>query len=90
MENPNRLVVSVQANAPGYVVVSDVWYPGWRVTVNEQETEILRANYLFRAVAVPAGESQVIFSYEPISFSLGAVISLLTLIVVLLLMYRQR
>jgi uncharacterized membrane protein YfhO len=44
--------------------------------VNGEETAVLRANYLFRAVKVPAGESEVEFRYRPASFQAGAAISL--------------
>jgi uncharacterized membrane protein YfhO len=69
--------VRVQADADGYLVVADVWYPGWTATVDGQTTSVLRANYLFRAVSIPAGEHEVTFVYRPLSFYLGATISLL-------------
>ena len=76
-ESPNRLSVRVQADADGYLVVADVWYPGWTATVDGQTTSVLRANYLFRAVSILAGEHEVTFVYRPLSFYLGATISLL-------------
>jgi hypothetical protein len=62
---PDRLVIHVSASGSGWVVLSDVWYPGWQAMVDGRSAPIARANYLFRAVPVPAGEHEVIFEYRP-------------------------
>jgi hypothetical protein len=61
-----RIVVTVESEAAGYLLLSDAWYPGWRATVNGSETSVLRANVMFRAVAIPAGRSEVVFEYRPV------------------------
>jgi hypothetical protein len=61
----NDMTIQVQANEAGYIVISDVWYPHWQATVNGQATTVYRANVLFRAVAVPAGTSEVVLTFEP-------------------------
>ena len=71
----------VRATGPMLAVLSDRWYPGWKVTVNGEEARLLRANGVFRAVAVPAGESSLEFRFEPGSVRLGAVFSALGLLV---------
>ncbi|HEX9616379.1 MAG TPA: YfhO family protein, partial [Anaerolineales bacterium] len=76
-ENPNRLSVSMQASAPGYLVLADVWYPGWQARVDGEPTPVLRANFLFRAVSVPQGEHYVELVYRPAWFYLGALVSAL-------------
>jgi hypothetical protein len=58
-------VVRVRAIGPGYLVLTDAYYPGWRARVNGAATEILRADVMFRAVALPAGEHVVEFRYAP-------------------------
>jgi hypothetical protein len=78
--SPNRVEISVHASSDGWLVLSNVWYPGWQATIDGIGVPIERANYLFQAVAVPAGEHMVQFSYRPRSFYLGAVISLLAVI----------
>ncbi len=60
-----RVTLRVNAPAPAYLVLADAWYPGWAAVVNGEATPIYRANIMFRAVAVPAGESQVAFQFEP-------------------------
>jgi hypothetical protein len=77
-ENPNQVTVQVDAIASGWLVLSDVWYPGWKATIDEIEAPVLRANYLFRAVPVDIGQHEIIFNYRPTSFYLGAVLSLIS------------
>jgi uncharacterized membrane protein YfhO len=48
----------------GILVVSEVFYPDWRVTVNGQPAEIMRANHVIRAIALPAGKHEVVFTYD--------------------------
>jgi hypothetical protein len=56
---------------PGFLVLADAWYPGWRVEVNGESETIYPTNVALRGVPVPAGTSSVRFSYEPGSFRLG-------------------
>jgi hypothetical protein len=60
--------VSVDVDTPsgGVLVLNDVWTPWWFATVDGAETEILRANVIFRAVAVPPGKHAVRFTFEPL------------------------
>jgi len=73
--------VTVQASlhAPGYLVLSDSWYPGWKATVDGQPADIERANLAFRAVYLPSGTHTVQFRYTPISYFIGLGISVATL-----------
>jgi hypothetical protein len=72
---PNRVVVEVESEAPGYLVLADIWFPGWAATVNGLPATIYRANYVFRALAVPAGRSEVVFTFDPASYQWGRRIS---------------
>ncbi len=74
-----RIVLRVQAITPGLLVLADTFYPGWEATVDGQPAPILRANLLFRAVALTPGAHEVIFTYRPRVWRLGALISLVTL-----------
>jgi hypothetical protein len=76
-ETPGRVVVVTQTPAPGWLLLSDVWYPGWRATVDGRAAEVLRADYLFRAIRLEAGAHQIVFAYRPLSFWLGACLSLI-------------
>lgn len=74
----NRVHIDARLSSPGILVLTDAFYPGWKVRVDGKEQTILRANYLFRGVELPAGNHQVEFSYEPESFKIGSIISLFT------------
>ncbi len=88
--NPNRLDIDVSLEAPAWLVISDVWYPGWRARVDGNPVTLLRADYLFRAVRVPAGEHRIVLEYRPLSFWAGAGVSLISLIVAILVFVRRR
>jgi uncharacterized membrane protein YfhO len=60
----------------GYLILLDTFYPGWLATVDGQPTPIYRANYIGRAVFLPAGEHTVHFQYHPLSFRLGVWVTL--------------
>jgi hypothetical protein len=71
---PNRVEVREEGPA-GWLVLTDVWFPGWKCMVNGRPTEIHRADFLFRAVAVPAGPCEIVFSFEPESYWRGRELS---------------
>ena len=75
----NTLHVAVRAERAGWLVVTDTWDAGWRATVDGRAVDVLPANYVQRAVPVPAGSSSVRFTFEPVHFRYGAVISVLSL-----------
>jgi hypothetical protein len=58
-----RQTYAIEAISPGLLVVADAWYPGWRATVDGRPAEILRANLLYRAVALEPGRHEVTFEY---------------------------
>lgn len=66
-----RVDVGVKTDSAGYLVLSDAWYPGWRATVDGVDVPVLRANYAFRAVPVPAGEHRVRMEFSPRSWIIG-------------------
>ena len=79
----------VDAKTAGYLVLLDSHYPGWHASVDGRETDILRANYAFRAVAVPRGLHRVKFEYRPATFRLGLGISGFALLIGGLLLVRD-
>lgn len=66
-----HMTFDVQAPEAGYLVISEVWYPGWAATVNGAAATIEPVNGALRAVAVPAGASTVEMAYRPRSFTWG-------------------
>lgn len=76
---PERVEVLVTAAAPGVLVLRDTVYPGWRALLNGKPAPLLRADGLFRAVAVPTGMHSVVFEYRPPSLRFGVAVSLAAL-----------
>jgi hypothetical protein len=76
---PNRVVIEVEAGPAGWLVLADLWYPGWTCRSDDRSVTVERADYLFRAVAVSEGRHEIVFAFEPESYRLGCRISLLTL-----------
>ena len=76
---PDRVELEVRAEAPGWLVLSEIHDPGWRVRVDGAERPALRADHVLRAVEVGPGDRRVVFTYEPASFRVGAFLSLLAL-----------
>jgi hypothetical protein len=75
-----RVVVKAQAASQGYLVLTDTWYPGWHAKLDGQEVPILRADLVFRAVQLPAGEHMIEFVYQPKPFQVGLLISVSALL----------
>jgi hypothetical protein len=86
----NQIELATSAAQPRFLVLSEMYFPGWRASVDGLETPIYRTNYLFRGIAVPAGQHTVAFVYRPASALISAGISLAALAVVGLLLRRPR
>jgi hypothetical protein len=80
---PDELEIDVEAGAEGYLVLSDPFYPGWRAELDGEPVALLRADYAFRAVAVPAGHHTVVMTFRPGTWNAGLIISALTALVML-------
>ncbi|MDO8670023.1 MAG: YfhO family protein, partial [Dehalococcoidia bacterium] len=74
----NEMVIKASAAAPAYLVLSEVYNDGWKAIVDGQPQKILRADYLFRAIPLPAGDHEVRLVFDPTSFRQGATLTGLT------------
>ncbi|MBI2370182.1 MAG: YfhO family protein [Deltaproteobacteria bacterium] len=72
---PERVEVRARSSTGGWLVLLDAHYPGWRARVDALEVPVLRANYAFRAVRIPPGESTVLFFYAPAGVRAGLLLS---------------
>ncbi len=86
----NRVVIRASTAVEGLLFLSDTYYPGWKAYVAGRATPIYQANYAFRAVHIPPGEHEVEFVYQPESFRIARLISLLALFAVSLLWIVER
>ncbi len=66
---PNEVVLDVDTRQAGVVVLHDIYYPGWEVSVDGEPGTVLRTNLLFRGVEVAAGRHVVTFRFRPLSAS---------------------
>ena len=66
--------ITIEADSPdgGFVVLNDVWHRWWTVEIDGRAAPLLRANVLFRAVEVPAGQHRVVFRFRPLAALFGA------------------
>jgi hypothetical protein len=76
---PTNINIQVKGDG-GMLVLSDLYYTGWKAYIDGVEAEIYRANYTFRAVRIPQGKHSIVFSYNPQSFYLGVIIGSVTFI----------
>ena len=72
--------VRAELPRPGFLVLLDNFYPGWRAFVAGREVTIQRANYTFRGVALPAGEATVEFVYQSTTFRAGLLVAFIALV----------
>jgi uncharacterized membrane protein YfhO len=69
---PNERTVTVVAPQDGFLRISEVFYPGWKVTVDQKPAEVLRADLAWMAVYVPKGEHKVTLRAQSLYFSKAA------------------
>jgi hypothetical protein len=88
---PERIVLSTDADAQAVLVLAEPWYPGWRATVGGHTADVLPVNGWMRGVLVPAGQSEVVFTFHSRFLAAGLAISLASAgILLALLLKRQR
>jgi len=78
---PNHIELTADLEEDGILVLSELYYPGWKVSIDGNDGEILRANYTLRAVALTKGQHRVMMSFDPTSLKIGALLSVSTLVV---------
>ena len=82
---PNYLKYTSTNTGDGLAVFSEIYYPvGWKASIDGKPVEILRANYVLRALEVPEGDHVIEFSFEPSSYSIGNLVSLIFNVLILL------
>ncbi|HXF69756.1 MAG TPA: hypothetical protein VNK89_08105, partial [Thermoflexus sp.] len=87
---PEALQLEVWTERPGFLVIGDVWYPGWRAWIDGRPAPVLRAYTALRAIPVPAGAHRIVVRYEPLSVRLGLALSSLALLLALATCWPRR
>lgn len=81
---PNNLQYTVNSKNGGIVVFSEIYYPGWKATVDGQSVELGRVNYILRAVNVKPGKHIVVLDFHPTSISTTEIIAYISIVILLL------
>lgn len=72
---PERVELDAVLERPGLVVLADVYYPGWSLTIDGEPAPIYRANRMMRGAAVKSGKHHLVYVYSPLSFRIGLFLS---------------
>ncbi|HEV8637645.1 MAG TPA: hypothetical protein VG370_25785 [Chloroflexota bacterium] len=86
----SRLDVEVTPTAPAYLLLSEVWYPGWRAWVDGRPVPVRRADYLFRAIRVEPGDRVVQLRFEPTAWRPALALTLLSWLAIAVLLASPR
>jgi hypothetical protein len=90
----DRVIIQVQAQSDGWLVLNELFYPGWQATVDGQPVTIQPSNYALRGVCLPAGDHEVIFSFQPQILTYGLLVSAAALVLIgaalVLIVWRSR
>ena len=87
---PEEVVVHAHLEGDGLLILTDAYYPGWRATLNGERRPIYQVDGLFRGLMVPAGDHEIVLSYESRPFLIGRAISLVALLMIVLLLVVER
>ena len=79
----NRLTYEINSPKGGVVVFSEIYYPGWQAFIDGREVEVGRADYILRALQVPAGKHEVVMTFDPVSLHTTETIAYIALALLL-------
>jgi hypothetical protein len=85
---PNAIKIYVHTKKPGYLILLDANYPGWKVTIDNKPAELLTANMVYRAVKVSPGKRTVEFIFDPAIIKYGLFITIAGFIISILLVAK--
>jgi hypothetical protein len=77
---PERVVVRAEADSDSVLVLTDRHAPGWRARVDGSDAPLRRVDYLLRGVPLSPGRHEVEFRYEPVSWRVGWILSVLGIV----------
>ncbi|WP_339696153.1 YfhO family protein [uncultured Roseivirga sp.] len=84
--HPGYWKYNSQNSGDGFAVFSEIYYPkGFKVTIDGQPVEMLRANYVLRALEIPAGNHEIVFEFKPTIYSTGKIVMRIFSILVVLM-----
>ena len=78
--SPTEILMDFELSEPGFLFLSETWYPGWKAYDNGKEVEIYKTNYFMKSVYLEEGGHDVRFVFEPISFKIGSLITKISIL----------
>jgi hypothetical protein len=75
-----KVVIDATATDPSLVVLTDSFYPGWKATVDGKPASIERVDYVLRGVSIGPGHHTIVMRYQPASWRIGWIVSLVALL----------
>jgi len=81
----NSFQVKAVLSQPGFLILSENYYPSWKAYLDGKQTKVYRANYLFRAVYLEEGEHKLRFVFDSVPYRIGKTSTLLTSVLLLVM-----
>ena len=80
---PHRVLIEAKMETDGFLVLTDTYYPGWKVYVDREETKIYRAYSFLRAIFLKKGTHEILFVFSPPLYKAGKIITLISIILII-------
>ena len=84
---PHEKIYSIESNKPGFVVFSEMFYPGWKAKINNKEVNVYKVNFILRGIFVQKGNNNIKFYFEPSSIKYGSLFQIVSIIVFVVLIF---
>ncbi len=84
---PHEKIYSIESNKPGFVVFSEMFYPGWKAKINNKEVNVYKVNFILRGIFVQKGNNKIKFYFEPSSIKYGSLFQIISIIVFVALIF---
>ena len=85
----HKKIYSIESNKPGFVVFSEMFYPGWKAEINNKEVKLHKVNFILRGLFVPKGANQIKFYFEPSSIKYGSLFQIISIVVLAALIFHS-
>lgn len=86
--SPLKIKIVTTTARQGFLVLSEMFYPGWKGYIDGKRQKIYRANYVFRSLVVPAGRHEIEFRYDPLVIKAGFIITSATILFLAIVLIR--
>src|SRR5262245_55765779 len=80
VDGNNEYHFRVQSSSQAVLVVSQIYYPGWRATISGERVPVMAANYALTGIPVPAGVHEIRFVFDPASVKIGLATTILSIL----------